>query len=255
MAIKIIAVTQARNSSTRLPGKVLLNVGGKSLLQIHIERIKKATLIDKLIVATTVNVEDKTIEDMAVALGCACYRGSEQDVLDRIYQAASPEKPDYVIRLTSDCPLIDPHLIDKIIEVAVSKEADYVSNTLTPTFPDGEDVEIIKFSALQRAWEQATLQSEREHVTPYIWKNSTFNGGDKFTSFCVVSETDHHDVRLTVDQQEDFEVITQIINKLGEDKTWEEYTQLYLKDKTIRELNNTVTRNEGYIKTINNDEL
>lgn len=175
--MKVIAITQARYGSSRLPGKVLKTIQGKTLLQIHLDRICKSRKIDKLIVATTAEEEANDIAILAAKLGFTSFRGSVNDVLDRFFQAIQAENADYVVRLTSDCPLIDPELIDKIIQYTIDKKLDYCSNTLDPEYPDGQDVEVFTLSALKQAWTEAKLSSEREHVTPYIWKNSSFKGG------------------------------------------------------------------------------
>jgi len=209
--MKTIAITQARCGSSRLPNKVLKVVNGKTLLDIHIERILSSKKIDHLIVATTTNVEDDAIEKIVLNKGLPCYRGSVNNVLDRFYQAAKTFNPYWVVRLTSDCPLIDAGLIDKIIEKATELDVDYCSNTINPTFPDGMDAEVFKFTALEKAWNEATLDSEKEHVTPYIYNNSSFNNKDTFTSYSYNNDENYENVRLTVDVLPDFEVIKHML--------------------------------------------
>jgi spore coat polysaccharide biosynthesis protein SpsF len=150
--MKIIAITQARCGSTRLPNKVLKKINGETLLSIHLSRILKSKKIDQLLVATTTEPADGAIEEVAKSMGLPYYRGSVSNVLDRYYQAAKPHHPDWVVRLTSDCPLIDAGLIDKIIDKAIELDVDYCSNTLDPTYPDGMDAEVFKYSALEKAW-------------------------------------------------------------------------------------------------------
>lgn len=166
--MKIVAVTQARYSSTRLPAKVLKKVGDETLLDIHLQRVLKATKITTLVVATTIEDGSDEIVRVARRNGIECYRGSINDVLGRFYFAVKDMSPDYVVRVTSDCPLIDPHVIDHVITTCISAGCDYASNTLKPTYPDGIDTEVFRFSALERAYNEALLKSEREHVTPYI---------------------------------------------------------------------------------------
>lgn len=252
--MKIVAITQARSGSTRLPNKVLKKVNNQTLLDIHLNRIKKSQLITELVVATTTNKTDQAIVDVANKHGLKSYQGSEENVLDRFYQCAKPLNPDWVIRLTSDCPLIDPNLIDNVIDKVVKTDGiDYGSNVLECTFPDGQDIEIFRFSALEKAWKEADLQSEKEHVTPYIHKNSDFNGKSLFKALSIKNEQDFQSVRLTVDTPEDFEVITAIISALGTEKSWKEYVDLYLKQTSIREKNSHIQRNEGYVKSLNED--
>lgn len=251
--MKILAVSQARMGSTRLPGKISKKIMNKSLLAIHIERILQSKKIDTLLIASTVNKEDDLIEGLIDPYPVLFYRGSQNDVLDRFYKATVDYKPDYVVRLTSDCPLIDPKLIDAVIEKAISENVDYCSNCFGEKFPDGQDVEVFKFSALEKAWKESTKLSDREHVTPYIRNNSTLLGGTLFNSVAFDTNTNYNHVRLTVDEELDFLVVKEIIEHLGVDKTWEEYTSFYLNNNDINKLNKSITRNEGYIKSLNND--
>jgi spore coat polysaccharide biosynthesis protein SpsF len=253
--MKILAITQARIGSTRLPAKILKTINGVSLLEIHLKRIQQSKLISKLKVATTVEPDADRIVTICDKIGIEVYKGSVQNVLDRFYQTALPEKPDLVVRLTSDCPLIDPIEIDYVIRNAMIKNLDYVSNTLKPTFPDGIDIEVFKFSALEKAMEEAKLISELEHVTPYIWKNSTYMGGNVFTSDCIMYKEDYSGVRLTVDTIEDFFVIEQLIEILGADKPWLDYVKALQDHPEIKKMNDNFTRNEGYEKSIKSDKI
>jgi spore coat polysaccharide biosynthesis protein SpsF (cytidylyltransferase family) len=251
--MKILAITQARIGSTRLPEKILRTINGESLLEIHLKRILKSKLISKLKVATTIEPDAQKIIDIAAALAIEVYRGSINNVLERFYNTAKDENPDWIVRLTSDCPLIDPILIDKIIQFAIDNDYDYVSNTLKPTFPDGVDIEVFKFSALKVAFYEAKLTSELEHVTPYIWKNSTFMGALKFTSECFLNTNDESKLRITVDTIEDFELIKTLIESHGSDEPWEVYAKVLKHDDTLHQLNSMHTRNEGYENSILND--
>lgn len=249
----VIVVTQARSGSTRLPSKVLKKIQNKTLLQIHIDRIKQAKLIDDIYIATTIDESDNIIEELANELQVKSYRGSEDDVLDRFYQTVKNVKPDFIVRLTSDCPLIDPKLIDEVVIEAKVQNLDYYSNVLVEKYPDGQDIEVFKFTALEKAWEEALLPSEREHVTPYIRKNSTFFGQSLFTSNNHNLNEDYNHVRLTVDEPGDFKVIKILINELGLDKDWRTYTEYYLSNENINTLNKDIIRNQGYLKSINKD--
>ncbi len=252
--MKILAITQARTGSTRLPGKVLKRIGEDTLLDIHLMRALKSEKIDRLVVATTREEADDAIERIAHRNNLACYRGSTQDVLDRFYQTALPYEPQWVVRITSDCPLIDGKLIDEVIKLAVDTNADYASNVLEPTFPDGEDVEIFKFSALEKAWKEATTNADREHVTPYIYRNSSFKGGGLFRSFNLRHPVNYEKVRMTVDEELDFKVIQIMIEKLGLNKDWKTYADFYLSNPEIGGINENIVRNEGYIKSLNADK-
>jgi len=252
--MKIIAVTQARLGSSRLPRKVLKTAGHQTLLEIHLRRILKARLVDKLIVATTTQPDDLEIADLAIGIGVEVYRGSESDVLDRFYRAVLPYLPDYVVRLTSDCPLIDPDLIDKVIQYTLDQGLDYCSNALEPNYPDGQDIEVFSFKALQKAWLEAELPSEREHVTPFIWKNSTFHGERLFYADNFHEGEHFGDLRMTVDEPKDLEVIRHLIERLGTDKGWRDYALFLRLSPEIIQLNADIERNEGLAKSLLRDQ-
>tara|TARA_R110001592_G_scaffold267950_4_gene534120 strand:- start:1568 stop:2332 length:765 start_codon:yes stop_codon:yes gene_type:complete len=250
--MKVILITQARMGSSRLPGKVLMKVGGSSLLEMQLQRASKAKRVDKLIVATSVKAEDSAICKETNRLGIDCFRGNELDVLDRFYQAAKLEQPDYVVRLTADCPLIDPLVIDAVIETAINQDLDYCMNSLQEWFPDGQDTEVFKFSALERAWNEAEIGSEREHVTPYIFNNSIEKGGGfKVGSYDIEENLNH--IRMTVDEQGDFDAIEVLVNELGVNKGWREYTNFIVANPR-RFTNQKIIRNEGYLKSLENDK-
>jgi spore coat polysaccharide biosynthesis protein SpsF (cytidylyltransferase family) len=252
--MKILAITQARVGSSRLPGKVLKEINGTSILEMHVRRIIKSKLVSKLIVATTEEPEAMAICILCDNLGVEYYRGSMDDVLDRYYKTALPVKPDYVVRITSDCPLIDPEMIDAVIKTTLDSGADYGSNGFITLFPDGQDVEVFKFSALEKAWKEATLPSDREHVTPYIWRNSSLKGGNIFKSVNFEWKQDYSKVRMTLDESFDLEVITEMVNKLGTDSGWKEYADFYLNEESIHTKNNHIQRNEGYQKSLQKDK-
>lgn len=252
--MKILAITQARIGSTRLPEKILKTINGESLLEIHLKRILKSKLITKLKIATTTEPDAEKIILIASTLGLDVHQGSINNVLERFYETAAPENPAWVVRLTSDCPLIDPEIIDQVIQYALDNDLDYVSNTLNPTYPDGLDVEVFKFTALEKAIKEATLTSELEHVTPYIWKNSTFKGGTLFKSGCLSNSVDYSDLRMTVDTIEDFNLIQTLIEQLGTDQPWIKYVQALMEHSEIRKLNEKYSRNEGYEKSVKNDQ-
>ncbi len=251
--MRIIAITQARSGSTRFPKKILNKINGETLLEIHINRIKKSNLIDEIIIATTENDSDNIITEIATSLNVKFFKGSEHDVLDRFYKSIISLKPDFIVRLTSDCSLIDGNLIDEIIEEALKKSLDYYSNILFPTYPDGQDIEVIKFSALEKAWKESKLASDREHVTPFIKNNSTFFGKDFFTSENHQYKQDYNHVRMVVDYPEDLKVIELLIQYCGLNASWLEYVKCYLAESKISSYNIQIERNEGYSKSLNKD--
>ena len=208
----VVAIIQARMGSTRLPGKVMMEIVGKPMLWHIINRVKKAKLIDKIVVATTINEEDKKIVDLARAKEIECFAGSTEDVLDRYYQVAKKNKGDIIVRITSDNPLTDPEIIDEIIKFYLEREddLDYASNTIDPTFPKGLNVEVFSFDALEQAWKEANKKSEREHVTPYIWKHH-----DKFKIANIKKEGENlSHLRWTVDYENDLKFVREVYRNL-----------------------------------------
>lgn len=209
--MKVVAIIQARMGSTRLPGKIMKEVLGKTLLEYQIERIKRSKLIDEIVVATTTKESDDKIVLLCKQLSIAYYRGSEEDVLARYYHAATKHKADTVIRLTSDCPLIDPNEIDKVIRKFIESKGkyDYVSNTLVRTYPRGFDTEVLSYEALKLAYKEANEQAYREHVTAYIYNNLK-----TFKLDGVENIYNNSQYRLTVDTEEDFLLVKKIIESL-----------------------------------------
>ena len=208
-------IVQARMGSSRLPGKVLKEVNGKTLLEYLIVRLRRVKQADQIIIATTIKEEDIQIVDMCKKLDVPFYRGSEEDVLSRYYEAALHYKGDLIVRVTSDCPLIDPSIVDKALTFYIENhnEIDYVSNNLKQTYPEGMDVEIFPFSILKEAYEEPKRESEREHVTPFI----KYNPIRYRLSNIEYSENFSH-YRWTVDTSEDLHLITKILNTLYNDK-------------------------------------
>lgn len=206
------AILQARMSSTRLPGKVLKPILGKPMLVHQIDRIKRSTLIDEIIVATSDHSSDDEIESLCKSLEIKCIRGSLHDVLARYYQASLAYPSEHIVRVTGDCPIIDPDIIDKVIALHTSSNADYTSNCTHPTFPDGLDTEVFTFSALEAAYLNASSSEEREHVTPYLYAEKSKN---TCKELCHSSNLSH--LRWTVDQPEDFILIELIYNALYPD--------------------------------------
>lgn len=247
----VLAILQARVSSTRLPGKVLKPILGKPMLTHQIERALRAKRIDRLILATSRDPSDDSLERLCQEMNLPCYRGDLNDVLDRYYQASLLFHPLHVVRLTGDCPLVDPAVIDRVVECYLAGNFDYLSNTLEPTFPDGLDVEIFSFFALKKAWMKAVLPSEREHVTPYIRNHEEiFKIGD------FKGETDLSSHRWTVDEARDFEFITRVYEKLypsAPDFGTAEVLDLLCKHPEIMNINQGIQRNEGYANSLKAD--
>ncbi|MCX8105395.1 MAG: glycosyltransferase family protein [Ignavibacterium album] len=212
--MKIVTVIQARTGSSRLPNKVLMPLAGKSLLERMIERVSYSELKGYIVVATTLEESDNIIEEICAKNNFHLYRGSTEDLLDRHYQAAKMFNADAVVKIPSDCPLIDFRIIDKVIDFFIknSNKYDFVSNLHPATYPDGNDVEIMHYSVLETAWKNATRKLEREHTTPYIWENP-----DKFRIGNVEWETGLNysmSYRFTIDYPEDYEFIKKVYDEL-----------------------------------------
>lgn len=249
----ITAVIQARIGSKRLPAKVLLKIQGRTILEHVIERVRKSKLIDEAVVATTILEEDLKIVNLCSKIGIRVYCGSENDVLDRYFQAARLLSAKHIVRITADCPLMDPEIIDKVIRLHFSKKADYTSNIITETFPDGEDVEIFTFKALCKAWKKARLYSEREHVTSYIRKNP-----DLFKLVNMENKEDFSDKRWTLDEKVDYEFIKLIYRNLYRKNRlfgMDEVLRLLDTHPEYENINNKIKRNEGYIKSLKKDKI
>lgn len=208
----ILAILQARVSSTRLPGKVLKPILGMPMLARQLERVRRARRLDRLVVATSTDASDDPIEALCRYEGVQCFRGKLDDVLDRFYQAASALRPEHVVRLTGDCPLSEPAVIDQVCDFFLEGGYDYATNALRPTFPDGLDVEIFRFGCLEQAWKEAVLPSHREHVTPFIHKNP-----QRFRIGHFMNSADLSHLRWTVDEAEDLELVTKIYQALYPD--------------------------------------
>jgi spore coat polysaccharide biosynthesis protein SpsF len=211
--MNIVTVVQARMSSTRLPGKVMLPILGKPLLVRMIERVKNSILAGKIIVATSTNQDDDQVENLCEQNNLTCFRGHLTDLLDRHYQVGKLYNAEAIVKIPSDCPLIDPQIIDRVLKFYIdNEEYDFVSNLHPATYPDGNDVEIFSFQALEHAWRDATKNFEREHTTPFIWEHQ-----DMFEVANVEWETGldlSSSLRFTIDYEEDYQFIKKVFEEL-----------------------------------------
>ncbi len=210
--MKTAAIIQARLGSTRLPGKVLLDLAGEPMLARVVERVRRARRVDDVLVATTTETRDDPLAALCAERGWPCFRGSENDVLDRYYRAAKSVGADLVVRITSDCPLIDPAVIDSAIDGLELQAADYCANVIRRTYPRGLDVEVFTFAALETAWQEDDRPESREHVTQFILRNP-----DRFAQTNMSYDEDHSAFRWTVDTLEDFDLIGKIYAHFGRD--------------------------------------
>ncbi len=234
--MKTVAIIQARMGSSRLPGKALLDLGGEPMLARVVERCCRANLVDRVVVATTVESADDKICSLCETRGWPYFRGSQDDVLDRYYQTAVLHRANLVVRITSDCPLIDPAVIDGTIDAfnRLQPNCDYISNTEPPRpFPRGQDVEAMHFDALKRAWQEAREAAFREHVTLYIYRHP-----EKFRVAPVLADRDYSDRRWTVDTPEDRALVLKLFEHFGHDRFgWREILAVLEKHPEWVEIN------------------
>ncbi|MBT3336640.1 MAG: glycosyltransferase family protein [Anaerolineae bacterium] len=259
MKPRTIAIIQARMSSTRLPGKVLLDIAGEPMLARVIERAKRANLVDDVVLATTTDPSDDPVAEFCAERGYNFTRGSLNDVLDRYYQAARQYEADVIVRLTADCPVLDSEIVDETISNQYSvisgqyeEKFDFVANRLPPpmgrTFPIGLDTEVCTFSALERAWKEADQKHQREHVMPYLYENTTLNTENRtlstgtsprgFRIALVNHVPDYGSLRWTVDTPEDLEFIRQIFARFDHDDFgWKDVLALLGREPELAKIN------------------
>jgi len=249
--MRIVAIIQARMSSSRLPGKVLMPLANKPVLDHIVERLSYCKLIEKIVVATSTNIEDNPIFDYCRNSNIECYRGNLEDVLDRYYQAAKIHHADAIVRITADCPVIDPLVVDAVITGYLSGA--YEVYGLGGEFPDGLDCTVFSFSAIEKAWKEATLKSEREHVGPYIENNPhIFKNG----TLKIFQNLSH--LRWTLDEPNDYELLSIIFSELYRvDSPFltHEILQLIQNNPELSAINEKIVRNEGYLKSLQEDNI
>jgi spore coat polysaccharide biosynthesis protein SpsF len=251
--MKITAIIQARMDSTRLPGKVTEIISGRPMLWHIINRVKQAKLVNEIIIATTTKEVDEQIAKVSKDSGVKSFAGSENDVLDRFYQAVKKYNADAIVRITADCPVVDPRIMDKVIERYMKGDCDYAANVLKRTYPDGLDLEVFSFISLEKAWNEAKLASEREHVTPYILKNP-----DKFKIAIVENKVNLSDLRWSVDEKADLDLVRQIYKHLykeGHIFYMEDILELLERHPELKQINEGIVINEGYAKSLKEDKI
>jgi len=242
--MKTVAIIQARTSSTRLPGKVLLPIYGKPAIEWTIDRISACKEIDHFVVSTTSHPNDNALANLCDQLGVSCFRGDENDVLDRYYQTAcfmSVQSGDKIVRITGDCPFIDPDVCDAVVRLQRETGADYASNVLSLSYPDGLDCEVFRFEALEKAWREAKMVYEREHVTQYMIRNP-----DMFTQKNLSAVENRSNMRWTLDQPEDYRFLSAIAEHFGRcDFTTQEIIVLLQQKPSLLKINSAIERNES----------
>ena len=248
---KTVAIIQARMSSSRLPGKVIKPIGGMPTILLMIRRLQAAKKIDHILVATSLDKSDDELVEIVQSSGFDCYRGDLGDVLSRFYNAAQAFHANIVVRVTGDCPLVDPIIVDQVVSKLIETKSDYATNTLPPTYPDGLDVEAFTFEALEHAYMQAKANSEREHVTPFIR-----NHPELFNIVNIEGIIDLSHLRWTVDYLDDYHFINRLIELVDmEDVTKASWLDFHRIIETHAELSmqNLHRRNEGYELSLNQD--
>ena len=250
----IIAIIQARSRSTRLPEKVLMEIYGKSLLELYVDRVRKSQTVDKIVVATTIEPYDDKIAEICKKIGVDCFRGSENDLVDRYYQCAVKYQANVVVRVTSDDPFVDYQVIDRGVSILLEQKVDFVTNHFEPTYPEGLDVEIYSFQVLENVWKQSVLPYEREHVFPYIQEHQKDYKIINFTQ-----KEDYSGYRWTIDHQCDFDMAEKVYSYLymGGKKIFlqREILKLLSEHPEISLINSHIQRKEGVSKSINDYHL
>ena len=241
-----VVIIQARMNSSRLPGKVLLDLGGQPMLVRVVERARRAQSVHAVVIATTTDPSDDPIEALCLARGYPFYRGSQFDVLDRFYQAARQFSAEIIVRLTADCPVIDPAVIDQTVQAFHQHQADFACNRLPPpwprTWPIGLDTEVCSFAGLERAWKEAALPFEREHVMPYFYDHE-----GRFKVIVVDHDPDYGSLRWTVDTPEDLALLREIFRSFGGSDafTWLDVLRLVQHEPELARLNAGVRHKTG----------
>jgi spore coat polysaccharide biosynthesis protein SpsF len=238
--MKTVAIVEARMTSSRLPGKILLPILGKPMLELLIERLQMAKLLDQIVVATTQNPTDDVVEHLTHSINVGCFRGSENDVLDRVLRAAHANEADVIVEITGDCPLIDPTVLDQVIRIYQIKNVDYVSNVLQKTFPHGMETQVFSTAVLEKVAQLTQDPIDHEHVSLYIYEHPEI-----FSLFNVSSDLPekYWDLRLTVDTPEDFQLIKEIYKLLYPQNpafTLYDIVDLLEKRKDLIELNHKI---------------
>jgi spore coat polysaccharide biosynthesis protein SpsF len=237
--MRIVAIIQARMGSTRLPGKVLKDLAGATVLARVVARVRRCRQVGQVVIATTREPEDEAIVDECRRLSVRVFRGEVHDVLDRYYQAAKEEKAEAIVRITSDCPLIEPEITDATIRGFLDSRPDYASNVLERTYPRGLDTEIMTWDALSRSWREAKQPHQREHVTPYIYENAS-----QFTLLSIKGDIDYSSHRWTLDQPEDLAFLRAVYERMGDDGgfSWRDVLALLEREPGLIELNRHVSQ-------------
>lgn len=248
----IMAFIQARMSSSRLPGKVFRPILGRPMLALEIERVKSCRTLDRVAVVTTTHADDQPIVELGKQLNVDIFCGSMENVLDRFYQAGKKFRPDHIVRITGDCPLIDPEVVDGMVRLYLEHGADYGTNCMPPTYPDGLDAEIFSFKGLELAHMEAVLPSHLEHISTFFEEQP-----ERFKIVNLASLTDLSGLRWTVDEAEDYEFVKRVFEALYPANplfSFKDVLDVLEKNPELTSLNKHFMRNEGLLKSKEQDK-
>ncbi|MDF0681312.1 MAG: glycosyltransferase family protein [Candidatus Nitrosocosmicus sp.] len=248
------AIIQVRRGSSRFRDKVLKKIMYKPLLYHEIRRLQRSRLVSSIVVATTEQSEDKVLKKICDLTNVNIFYGNTHDVLDRYYNAARNFNLENIVRITADCPVIDPKIIDEAISKFIKEGVDYLNNCSIRTFPEGMSVEVFRFETLEKAWKESLWSSEREHVTPYIWKNA-----DKFSQAVLLNPNGNQsDIRLTIDYPKDLILIRKIYRSLFPMNPYfglDDIIELINQFPDLKDINNDIIKYEGYTKSLREDTI
>ena len=252
--MKTVAIVQARLNSTRLPGKVLYEVAGRPMIVLEFERIGRSRKVDDVVLATGDGPENDTLESVIASMGFPVFRGPEQDVLARYALAAKAHNADVVVRLTGDCPLLDPGIVDALLDMQAHGALDFCTNVLPPSWPDGLDAAVFTRDVLEAAHQEAERPSDREHVVPWMWRQTPLNGGNRFAAENLIAPEDLSCHRWTVDEAGDYLFLRALADHLGPSAMttvgYEEVLEVLRAHPDIAGLNRGLERDAGYSKSL-----
>ena len=253
---RTVAIIQARMQSTRLPGKTLMDLAGRPMIGLMVERVRRARRIDAICLA----VDDTPASDVLAAFGehagLLVHRGEVDDVLARYAGAAATTGADVIVRLTGDCPFMDPAIVDDLIELCEHQQLDYCTNVLPPTWPDGLDVSVFTRAVLDAAAREAKLPSQREHVVPWMWENCSLKGSRRYRAANLPAATDLSHHRWTVDEHNDYEFAKAVATRLGDQVVvagWRDILRTVEQGPALAKINSHITRDEGYRRSLAHD--
>ena len=256
--VRVIAIIQARMNSERLPGKVLKLIKEKTFIELIVRRLERSKLIDDIVFALPDNESSKPIINLLKNINIGYNLGDEHNLLSRYLGAANANNADYIIRITADCPFIDPDIIDDMIKKILSTKLDFITNVLPPSWPDGLDVNIFSMKTLLKTNKDAKLNSDKEHVVPWMWKNSNLKNKNMFKAFNFLAPMNMEKYRWTLDTKEDYDFFYETAQELSwgklVDMTWKDFIDFYKNNDNLNLINGDNKRDEGYKTSLDKDK-